>query len=172
MKHLRHIVIATIMALAALPAVAQSSIDKIIASIEKEPRVEYVAYNERRNPVTKKVYKSTKVIVVKYRTYINKLIAAFRKEAKESASYEISRDKVYRITFVKGSDCRAYTLVLQGGDKALLTVEIVNDANRPKAGTRADIFENDLDSEFFFELNEGISPIGLTYLDDCEFILF
>lgn len=138
MKRATILAITALMTLAALPALAHSAIDKVIASIEKEPRVEYVAYNERRNPSTRKIYKSTKVIVIKNRNYIDKIIEAFRKEAGNSVSYEITRDKVYRIIFMRGSDCRSYTLVKQGPEKALLTVELVNDANRPKGGPRAE----------------------------------
>ena len=166
MKHLRFLLALASLVLVSGLASAQASIDKVINEIEKKPNVEYVAYNERRNPVTKKVYKSSKVIPVKDAKTLNKLVEAFKKEAGNSTSYEITRNRVYRIIFVKGTDQRAYTLVKQGQGTGLLTVEMINDANRPKGGSRADgdyPTQGDMDAEDFdlFEI-DGFG--GVIYL--------
>lgn len=139
MSKIKVIALLALMAAFALPAAAQQSIDKIIQRFEDgKHKVEYVAYTERRNPKTKKVYKSSKVIIIDDAKVIAELVKAFKKENERAVNYEVARDKVFKIEFVNGSDVRCYTLVKQRPGKAVLTVETVNDKNRPQ-GAETDI---------------------------------
>lgn len=150
MKSLRILLFALLIAAPFGGAFAQQSINRVISSIESDTRnpVEYVACNERRNPKNKKIYKSSKVIILKNSKQIEQVIAAIKKERVHSTSYEESSNKVFKIVFSNNSELLCYTLVKQRDNKAMLTVEIINDKYRP-AGAETIPPTDEVDPMFF-----------------------
>ena len=88
MKHLKVILIAIVATCATLSASAQSLIESVIAQIEKSKGV-MVTYTEKRDPKTKKPYKSTKIITLSDKNLIQKLQQALKKD--EPNAVEITR---------------------------------------------------------------------------------
>jgi len=118
--------------LGAPAAAAQSSIDKAIAGVEKDKSSQYVVYSEKRNPATSKIYKSSKVMVVKSQTQLNRLIKAFGNDREKTVSYEMRPGRIYVAKFQKNNERREYVLVRQANGSWLLTVEIVIPDNAKK----------------------------------------
>lgn len=153
-----------VLGLVPVSADAHRNLDKNIAELEKMPRVEYVAYNERRNPQTKKVYKSSKVIVIPsvQEQRVLDLMKAFRSDSKDAVSFSVTNNgMVYSIEFIDGKERRRYTLVRNDGrGNALLTVEYVNSANIPsntKAKGHAGMYEDfDFDDEIY-DFDPGVN---------------
>lgn len=117
-----------------LSCLAHKNLDNVISKIETQKDVQYVACTERRNPTTKRVYKSSKAIVISNAKQIEQLIKAFKSDSKDAVLYEIVKNgNVYNIRFVDKQEERRYTLVLNSGygnrGDALLTVEYYNSAN-------------------------------------------
>ncbi len=157
-------------------ATAHNALDKTIKSIEQMPNIEYVAYNERRNPKTKKIYKSSKVIVIpSSQEYLTRqLMTAFKSDSKDAVSFSVTNNgMIYSIEFVKGKEKRRYTLVRNDGrGNSLLTVEYTNSENapdRPRSTGRADNedYEFDFDEDpFDFDVKiilAELSAIGPGY---------
>ncbi|MCH5245644.1 MAG: DUF5024 domain-containing protein [Muribaculaceae bacterium] len=134
MKHIRKIVVSVALMASCLSCLAHKNLDNVISKIETQKDVQYVACTERRNPTTKRVYKSSKAIVISNAKQIEQLIKAFKSDSKDAVLYEIVKNgNVYNIRFVDKQEERRYTLVLNSGygnrGDALLTVEYYNSAN-------------------------------------------
>lgn len=122
------------MCLTLVPALAsaQSSINKIVDTLEDEKNVENVLYSEQRDLSTKKVVKSSRIIKFTSDKLAAKLITAFKKERENALSYQaVSKPShtVYEISFNDGNGLTSkYTLVQQGGANWILSVSIINSA--------------------------------------------
>lgn len=129
MKNLS-LILALVATILCAPALcAQSSIDKAIDSVEKDKTTQYCVFSEKRNPTTQKVYKSSKVLVIKSQTQLDKLLKAFNHDRSQTTNYEMRPGRLYVATFMKGAEKREYVLVRQSDGSWLLTVEIVNSEN-------------------------------------------
>ncbi len=125
MKIFSRILTSIALILLSLPALnAQSAITKVVDNIEKQNNVEYVTYTERRDPKTHKVYRASKVILIKNPVEQRRIIDAFNKDRKNASSYEMSRNRVYKIRFDGDKERQTYTLVIRGKDHAVLTIDI------------------------------------------------
>lgn len=88
MKHLKVIFIAIAAACATLSVSAQSHIESVITQMENSKGAT-VTYTEKRDPKTKKPYKSTKVITISDKNLIQKLQQALKRD--EPNAVEIIR---------------------------------------------------------------------------------
>lgn len=164
---LRLITLIFLLSLFPVTASAHRSLDKTIGNIEKQSGVEYVAYNERRNPQTKKVYKSSKVIIIpsSHSYLVTELMSSFKSDSKDAVSFTVTQGgMIYTIEFQGGKEQRRYTLVRNDGrGNALLTVEYVNSANapsRPHGTGRADADDPEFDLELdTFDFDFDVSLI-------------
>lgn len=164
MKLTTKILLTITMAIMATAAYAHKNLDSVINKIETGKDVQYVACSERRNPATKRVYKSSKAIVISNQKQIEQLIKAFKSDSKDAVLYEIGANgNVYNIRFQDKDEQRSYTLVLNSGygnrGDALLTVEYYNSTNarRVSAGGSALI---SIPGSDFIPLPEGITIKG------------
>lgn len=159
-----------LLAVAAGVATAHNEIDKAVANIEDAPGNEYVAYSERRNPTSKKVYKSSKVIIIPGRNhaYCDMLVKAFKKDSKKAVSFEVtSGGNVYVIKFIDGKERRSYIYVRDDGHgNALLTVEYQNASNAPSSNGRRGSADNEFDDDW--EWNIFIDDVIYKSLDVCD----
>lgn len=137
MKISAKILLSVLMVISSLTALAHKNLDNVISKIETQKDVQYVACTERRNPATKRVYKSSKAIIISNQKHIEQLIKAFKNDSKDAVLYEIVKNgNVYNIRFQGNNEERKYTLILNSGygnrGDALLTVEYYNSANAKK----------------------------------------
>ena len=118
----------------AIPAMAQGSISKLVNSLENNKGCDIV-YRENRDPATRKVTYSKRLITFKDKKLAQRFEDAFRKERENSVEYQSNEDKsasVYKIRFDDNKGhCSQYTLVIEGSghDKCTLSAEIHNTAN-------------------------------------------
>lgn len=115
---------------------AQSSIDKAIDAVEKDKTTQYCIFSEKRNPTTQKVYKSSKVLVVKSQAQVDKLVKAFNHDRGQTVNYEMLPGRMYVASFQNKSEKREYILRRQADGSWLLTVEIVNADNAKRVSGR------------------------------------
>lgn len=127
-----------------LSSSAQSIINDVVRSIENRKDVDYVTYTEKRNPSSRKVYESTKIMVITSEKDSKKLIDAFMDSRSSSYSFEIAgQGKYYKIEFSRNGETSVYTLVKQH-DRWLLTVKINNKKNRPdKSQSSVSVFQDE-----------------------------
>lgn len=139
---IRTFIIAILLSLAsAILSAAQSSISKLVNSIEDSKGCD-VIYRENRDPATRKVTYSKRLITFKNKKLAQRFEEAFRKERENSVEYQSNEDKsasVYKIRFDDNKGhCSQYTLVIEGTghDKCTLSAEIHNAANVSKKSSR------------------------------------
>lgn len=118
---MRHIFLFILLSLVSIGASAQSNIERAVAKIEKQKATEYVAYSEKRNPRSHKVVSASKVLVISA-AQAKEFIAALDKDRQKATSYQMSKGRVYEVTFT-GDEYSCYTLILQRNGKWMLTVE-------------------------------------------------
>lgn len=138
MMGLRNIFIAICLTLLPTLASAQSSINKIVESLEDDKNVENVLYSEQRNLKTKKVVKSSRIIKFSSDKLAAKLISAFKKERENAISFKsVSQpsNTVYEMSFNDGEgNTSKYTLAQQEGNW-ILSVSVLNSARTAKRTT-------------------------------------
>lgn len=129
MKNLKF-TITLLLALAIAPiACGQSAITKVVNRLENDPKTEYSVYSEKRDPTTREVVESTKVLILKDNSQLKSIENAFNKERPNATEVEISSgpNKVYTLRFVdtKVHRMQAYTLLYKQGKPQILVVEVV-----------------------------------------------
>ena len=119
----------------AFVASAQNNIDKAIAEIEKNPNAD-ITCTEKRNPITKKTYKISKVIRFTGDETALKVKDAFIKDSKDAIEYTRRDGKMYHLIFQEGKCTMEYLLKIESGNKDqgqwLVTVEVKNKDNYPQ----------------------------------------
>lgn len=117
-------------------ASAQNNIDKAIAEIEKDPNAD-ITCTEKRNPVTKKTYKISKVIRFTEDETALKVKDAFIKDSKNAIEYTRQDGKMYHLIFQEG-ECKMGYMLMKTSHKIrsegkwvykkiwMITVEIEN----------------------------------------------
>ena len=113
--------------LAPIASYAQGSLSNIVESIEDSNQVSNVMYREKRDPRTRKVVRSTRLIVFSDAKLAKRLISAIKKERPNAVNYQASNERtsaVYCIDFNdnKGNFSR-YSLIQEGGKRWTLSVE-------------------------------------------------
>lgn len=161
----------------AFVASAQNNIDKAIAEIEKNPNAD-ITCTEKRNPITKKTYKISKVIRFTGDETALKVKDAFIKDSKNAIEYTRRDGKMYHLIFQEGKCTMEYLFRRKSSNmekwKWLITVEIKNDDNYPsqsrsKRGKKSNYqtyrFNN---NSFEFYNNLDTLSIDLTSLDNLH----
>lgn len=160
MKRIISIIASTLIAIALMPAIAQSSIDAAIHKIEssRTPTKDDV-FSEKRNPKTKRVYKSSRLMVLSAADaqVLAKAITSSRTSASE---FKCIGNEVFSIIFEKGTERKRYTLT-RDGRKWLLLVDIVDPANSPGRGSRTTL---DFDNDIVPEINVEMPEINFNYV--------
>lgn len=164
---LRNIILTACLMLMPAFMSAQSSIDKIVESLEEDKNVENVMYSEQRDPSTKKIIKSSRIIQFSSDKIAAKLISAFKKEREKAISYKSTNhpsNTVYEIAFNDGNGFTAkYTLVQQGGSKWMLSASILH--YRKNKGRRDQTsYQSDSDEGLFDELLLNANKNQISYV--------
>lgn len=142
-----------------LTSSAQASINDVVRKIENRKDVDYVTYTEKRNPSSRRVYESTKIIVITSETDSKKLIQAFMDSRQSSYSFEIGgQGKYYKIEFSRNGETSIYTLVKQR-NRWLLTIKINNSRYKPDKSQSSVNLQRD-------ELRVLHDEFGCTYILD------
>lgn len=140
---IKNIIIAVCLMLVPTMALAQASIDKIVDSLEDDKNVQDVMYSEQRDPSTRKVVKSSRIIQFSSDKIAAKLISAFKKEREKAISYKATnrpQNTVYELSFNDGKGFTAkYTLVQQGGSSWVLSVSVLHSRNRSRRSQKRDV---------------------------------
>lgn len=71
---------------------AQGSLANIVESIEENKQVSNVMYREKRDPVTRKVVRSTRLIVFSDAKLAKRLVSAIKKERPNAVNYQVSNE--------------------------------------------------------------------------------
>lgn len=130
---MRQTLLFILLSLITLGAAAQGNLERAVAKIEKQKSTEYVAYSEKRNPKTHKVVSASKVLVVSA-TQAKEVISAIDKDRQKATSYQMTKGRVYEVTFAD-DDYACYTLILQRNGKWLLTIEVRKASASPSRRT-------------------------------------
>ena len=97
-----------------IPAMAQSSLEKIIEPLKDGDNGSSVMYQEKRNPETRAIVESSLFVEFSDAKLANKIIDAMKKErsnATDFSSYSDKNNHSYRITFrAKNGDSSEYNL--------------------------------------------------------------
>lgn len=155
------------------PAVtfAQSSIDKVVESLEDDKNVQDVMYSEQRDPSTRKIVKSSRIIKFSSDKIAAKLISAFKKEREKAISYKATNrpsNSVYELSFNDGKGFTAkYTLVQQGSSRWMLSVSILHNRNR-KHRSRDVTYNNDCENVFSNDDDTFMSLVVEDYAGDLN----
>lgn len=108
---------------------AQGSLANIVESIEDNKQVSNVMYREKRDPVTRKVVRSTRLIVFSDAKLAKRLVSAIKKERPNAVNYQVSNENnssVYCIEFNDTKDYSRYSLIQEGKERWTLSVETVS----------------------------------------------
>lgn len=119
----RLIYITLILLVGGLSANAQKRVESAVKTAEKHNSTQYCAYSERRDPATRKVQRSSKVLVVTAND-AKSIRKAMDNERDKAISVElVDGGRVYSLTFYKSNIYSVYTLVQQRNNTWLLTIE-------------------------------------------------
>lgn len=163
MKQLKSIFLVVAIVCSAIGASAQSNIEKAVAKIEKAKGVN-VTYTEKRNPKTKKPYKSDKVINISDKNLIQDLQRAFEKD--EPNAVEITRvnNNFSTLTFIENNVKTEYSISKRKDSWTIIITKRTTKSvsKRPSIST-IDDYEIDLSS-----IEELLNDIDFTALDDYK----
>lgn len=110
----------------AIPAMAQSSLDKIIEPLKDGDKGSSVVYREKRNPSSKAIIESALLVEFNDSKLGNKIIETMKKErhnATNFSSYDNKNTKNYKIEYrSKNGDTSEYSIFLER-NKWTLTVK-------------------------------------------------
>ncbi len=179
---LRNILITVCLMMAPTIALAQSSIDKIVDSLEDDKNVQEVMYTEQRDPSSRKIVKSSRIIQFTNDKIAAKLISAFKKEREKAISYKANNNPsntVYELSFNDGKGFIAkYTLVQQRGSSWVLSVSILHNRHKNRKNNvnyytdidECDDSNNTDDGELltFVVNSNGINYNDCIYLPDAQ----
>lgn len=115
-------------------ASAQNQLAKLVSSIEDSKEVNNVIYTEKRDPSTRKVIKSTRVIIFSDKKLAKRLIDTIKKEREKAVSYKATNEynsTVYQIEFDdnKGNIAR-YSLIQDSPSTWTFSVQTFYNAPR------------------------------------------
>lgn len=114
---------------APLASQAQSKLDEVIDQIESGQNCE-VMYRETRDPVTRKVTRSTRLITFTDKNLAQRLINAFKKERENTVNYSVNEHRkstIYRAEFNDTKSIKAeYSLIRDEKNNYTLSVKIEN----------------------------------------------
>ena len=108
-----------ILLLAIVPSVclAQTSLVKVLDSLEDSDKVRDVIYQEKRDPKTRKIYECKRIFTFTDQKLARRIIDAFKKERPNSVNYQINVDNnsaVYLSDFRKDRLKTRFTLIKDG----------------------------------------------------------
>lgn len=110
----------------AIPALAQSSLDKIIEPLKDGDKGSSVVYREKRNPSSKAIIESALLVEFNDSKLGNKIIETMKKERQNAtnfSSYDNRNTKNYKIEYrSKNGDTSEYSIFLER-NKWTLTVK-------------------------------------------------
>lgn len=112
--------IATVV-ISSMTASAQKAIDDEIAKLESHSDVQ-VYYTEKRNTVTKKVYKESKTLILSNPTHVKRIKQAFQKERVNSSEATRSKKGIESLIFRTKNSKFEYNLV-ENQNGAVLSIE-------------------------------------------------
>ncbi|MCI9285011.1 MAG: DUF5024 domain-containing protein [Muribaculaceae bacterium] len=119
---------------------AQSSLIRLSSSLEDNKDVSNIIYTEKRDPQTRKIVKSTRMIQFSSPKLAKKIIEAMRKEREKSVSYQEANqgpyDQIHCVEFDdnEGAVSR-YTLIRDASERFTFSIQTY-DSPRPKSGRR------------------------------------
>lgn len=113
MKTARLLITAIMMIGISLSASAQDKIDRVIEQLERTDGVS-VTYTEKRNPKTKKTYKSSKVITFTDVTMANRLMKAMKEERENAIEISQVNKSINMLKFGDNDTYTKYTLINDG----------------------------------------------------------
>lgn len=146
----RLIYIMLLLVVSGFSANAQKRVVNAVKSVEGHNTTQYCAYSERRDPATRKVQRSSKVLVVSAKD-AKTIRKAMDDERDKAVSVElVDGGRVYSLTFYKNSMYSVYTLVQQRNNTWLLTVE---EYAGKRGGTRVET-DSITPFDFDIQLNE------------------
>lgn len=128
---------------------AQSSINKVVEALEKNKNAQEIMYTEQRDPRTHKIIKSSRLIQFSNEKFLNKLVAAFKKDREKAVSYRSSvgpKNSIYSIKFDDGKGNTAkYDLYQENGSRWMLSISIISHRGIRKNTSCVLTFESDSD---------------------------
>lgn len=126
--------IATVI-ISSMTASAQKAIDDEIAKLELNSDVQ-VYYTEKRNTVTKKVYKESKTLILSNPSHVKRIKQAFQKERVNSSEATRSKKGIESLIFRTKNSKFEYNLV-ENQNGAVLSIEKKEYDKYPKDNTDA-----------------------------------
>lgn len=175
MATIRNLILIICLSLTSATGFAQTSIDRIVESLENDKNVQEVMYSERRDPRTHKLLKSSRLIQFSNEKILNKLIAAFKKEREKAVSYQVSNSSnssVYSLRFDDGNGQTAkYDLYQENGNRWMLSISIYNGNSRVRISHTTDAtpvkaITRDNNSLLIIESGDGLDE--LMALDESD----
>lgn len=154
----RLIYILLLLAVGTGSAYAQKRIDNAIKVAEGHNTTKYCAYSERRDPSTRKILRSSKVLVISPKDAKAVRKAMDQERSKAVACEVVDGGNVYALTFFKDNVRSVYTILLQSNNTWLLTVEIFAGSRN---GSRSDL---DPLCPFDFDLDWNLNQMLLTMM--------
>lgn len=144
---------------------AQTSIDKIVESLEHDKNAQEIMYTEQRNPQTHKIIKSSRLIQFSSEKILAKLIIAFKKERSKAVSYRSSvtpNSSVYSILFNDNNGYSAkYDLYQETSTRWVLSISIYRARKTNDSSAAIDGFNE------FMMSHDPMEIIGIAYDQDC-----
>lgn len=113
MKTARLLITAIMMIGISLSATAQARIDRVIERLEEMDGVS-VTYTEKRNPKTKKTYKSSKVITFSDASMAKQLMEAMKQERENAIEISQVNKSINMLKFGDNDTYTKYTLMNDG----------------------------------------------------------
>ncbi len=177
MTSIRNLLLTLCLTLISAAGYAQSSIDKIVESLENEKNVQEIMYSEQRDPGTRKLIKSSRLIQFSNQKILNKLISAFKKEREKATSYTVSntnKGSVYSIRFNNGKgETAKYDLYQEKDNRWMLSISIINSSARGKTkvshSTDATPTRTIIKGNKTININSGDRLERLLALEDIDF---
>lgn len=124
MRRLRLLLTGIAMAVVSLSSTAQEKIDRVIEKLENTDKVT-VTYTEKRNPKTKKTYKSSKIITFSDATMAKQLREAMKQESENAIEISQVNKAIKVLKFGDGNMSKKYTLIESGNTWTLTVVKQV-----------------------------------------------
>ncbi len=130
---IRNLLLTLCVMLVSATGFAQSSINKVVESLENDKNAQEIMYTEQRDPRTHKIIKSSRLIQISNEKILNKLIAAFKKDREKAVSYTSSVNPNKSIYSIRFEERRGYTakydLFQENGNRWMLSISIINRQN-------------------------------------------
>lgn len=113
---------------------SQSKIDAVVAKYEN--KIQNITFSEKRNPKTKKVYKSTRFLVINDENIANELNKAINEERENAIEFNsvYNNGTIMNIVFKENETKLEYSLIThktENGNIWHLSIEKTISANRP-----------------------------------------